>query len=47
MDSHEKVVIIARGLCLLSEEEKREKPKYWIHNVLREREGEEEFHTLF
>jgi IS1 family transposase len=40
-------VIIACGLYLLSEEEKREKRKYWIHNVFRARGGEKEFHTLF
>jgi hypothetical protein len=46
-DICEEDMIITPGLNLLSEEEKREKRKYWIHNVFREREGEGEFHTLF
>jgi hypothetical protein len=40
-------VIIACGLYLLAEEEKRKKRKYWTHKVFREREDEGEFHTLF
>jgi hypothetical protein len=45
--SCEQDVITACGLYLLAEEEKREKRKYWIHNVFRAREEEREFHTLF
>jgi len=41
-------VIIAFGLYLLVEEEKRKKKrKYWIHKVFRAREEEGKFHTLF
>ena len=49
MDRCEEDVIIACGLYLLLEEEKRkkEKRKYWIHKVFRAREEEGEFHTLF
>jgi arginyl-tRNA--protein-N-Asp/Glu arginylyltransferase len=47
MDSREEDVIIACGLYLLAEEEKRVKRKYWIHSVFRAREEEGEFHTLF
>jgi len=49
MDRCEENVIIAFGLFLLVEEEKRkkEKRKYWIHKVFRAREEEGEFHTLF
>jgi hypothetical protein len=47
MDSREEDVIIACGLYLLAEEEKRVKRKYWIHNVFRTREEEGEFRTLF
>ena len=47
MDSCEEDVIIACGLYLLAEEEKRKKRKYWIHKVFRAREEEGEFHTLF
>jgi len=48
-DRCEENVIIAFGLFLLVEEEKRknEKRKYWIHKVFRAREEEGEFHTLF
>lgn len=46
--AREEDVIIACGLHLLSEEEKREKKrKYWIHNVFRARKEEGEFHTPF
>jgi hypothetical protein len=41
----EEDVITECGLYLLSVE-KREKRKYWIHNVFRGREGEGEFHTV-
>ena len=37
MDRCEKDVIIACGLYLLAEEEKRKKRNYWIHNVFRAR----------
>ena len=49
MDRCEEDVIIACGLYLLLEEEKRkkEKRKYWIHKVFRAIEEEGEFHTLF
>jgi hypothetical protein len=40
-------VIIACGLYLLAEEEKRKKRKLWVHKVFRAREEEGEFHTLF
>jgi hypothetical protein len=44
MDRCEEDVIIACGLYLLVEEEKRKKPrKYWIHKVFRAREEEGEF----
>ena len=43
----EEDVIIACGLYLLAEEEKRVKRKYWIRSVFRAREEEGEFHTLF
>ena len=47
MDRCEEDVIIACGLYLIAEEEKRKKRKYWIHKVFRAREEEGEFHTLF
>jgi hypothetical protein len=48
MDRSEEHVIIACGLYLLSQEEKREqRRKYWVHNVFRAREEEGEFHTIF
>jgi hypothetical protein len=47
MDSCEKEVKIACALHLLSEEEKREKRKYWVNNVFRARGEEGEFQTLF
>jgi hypothetical protein len=40
-------VIIACGLYLLAEEEKRKKRKLWVHKEFRAREEEGEFHTLF
>jgi hypothetical protein len=40
-------LIIACGLYLLAEEEKRKKRKLWVHKVFRAREEEGEFHTLF
>ena len=43
MDRCEENVIIACGLYILAEEEK--KKKSWIHNVFRIREGE--FYALF
>jgi hypothetical protein len=42
-----KDVIIACGLYLLEEEEKRKKRKHWMHEGFRVREEEGEFHTLF
>jgi len=47
MDRSEEDVIIACGLYLLVEEEKRGRKKNWIHKVFRAREEEGEFHTLF
>jgi len=47
MDRCEEDVIIACGLYLLVEEEKRKKLKYWIRKVYRARKEEGEFHTLF
>jgi hypothetical protein len=48
MDRCEEDVIIACGLYLLAEEEKRgEKRKLCVHKVFRAREEEGEFHTLF
>jgi hypothetical protein len=46
MDRCEEDVIIACGLYLLADEEKRKKQKYWIHKVFRAREEEGEIHTL-
>jgi hypothetical protein len=43
----EEDVIIACGLYLLVEEERRTKRKYWIHRVFRARKEEGEFHTPF
>jgi len=45
MNRCEEDVIIVFGPCLLSEEEKRRKRKYWIHNVFRVRQ--EDFTLLF
>jgi hypothetical protein len=47
VDRFEEDAIIACGLYILAEEEKRQKRKYWIHKVFRAREEEGEFHTLF
>jgi hypothetical protein len=47
MDSCKKDVIIACGLYLRSEAERREKRKYWINNVFRGGEGQDEINTLF
>jgi hypothetical protein len=41
----EDLLVVACGLHL--SEEERERRKYWIYNVFREREEEAEFHTLF
>ena len=46
MDRCEEDVIVACGLYLLVEEERRKKRKYWIHKAFRAREEEGEFHTL-
>ena len=46
MDSCEEDAIIACGLFILWEKGKRVKRTFWIHNVFRAREKEEEFHTL-
>jgi hypothetical protein len=48
MDRCEDDVIIACGLYLLAEEEKRKKKelKYWIHEVFRAREEEGDSHTV-
>jgi hypothetical protein len=46
MDREENV-IIACGLYLLSEEERRKKRKYWIYGTFRARQEEGEFYTLF
>jgi hypothetical protein len=46
MDSCEGGAIFACGVYLLREKGKRVKRTYWIHNVFRAREEEEEFHTL-
>jgi len=40
-------VIIACGLCLLSEERKLAKLKYWIHNVIGANEEKERFQAMF
>jgi hypothetical protein len=47
MDRCEEDVIIACGLNLPIEEEKRKKRKCWIHKVFRAKEEKGEFHTLF
>jgi putative NADPH-quinone reductase len=47
MDSCEKHVIIACGLCLLSEERELARRKYWIHNVIGANEEKEEFQAMF
>jgi hypothetical protein len=47
MDSCAEHVILACGLCLLSEEREVVKQKYWIHSVFWAKEEEGEFHTLF
>jgi len=48
MDRCEEDLIIACGLYLLVEEEKRKKKReYWIHSAFRAREEEGEIHILF